>query len=86
MPINLTDNIFYPARISRLESKRKEKTLPKGFRGHHYSYGHANNTPNHASLIQLNFSKFLRGRNVLFILKMLYKYYFDFKNNEYIVL
>ena len=71
-------NSLYPVRISRQDSKKK---LPKGFCGHlshHYSYGHVNYTHNHASLLQLNFSKFLRGRNVLFILKMLYEYYFDF--------
>ena len=58
-----------------------QKKLPKDFHGHlshHHSYGHVNNTPNHASLLQLTFSKISRGRNVLFMLKMLYEYYVDF--------
>ena len=36
------------------------------------------NINSHASLLQLNFSKFLRGKNVLFSLKMLYENYFVF--------
>ena len=36
------------------------------------------NGNSHASLLQSNFSKFLRGRNVLFVLEMLCEYNFGF--------